>query len=363
MCARKKKAATDKEIIVDTKSGSLSYNRLDMQVTQTLHMAIELFPTLDYLFVLDYYDDIALFDSENSPASVSYYQLKTNEESISISTAISEDWIAKLYKHLEKPEWIVQELGLITNCPLKVSVTTKDDKGKSHQHTTLYTSEKTSFSTFNPQTIESIRQDISEKFHIDINDVDLTKFVHMRTTLSIPKHREIVEQEMHDFLYKQHPRITIDVAKTIFGAMMDLLTRRQAYELLDKNAVFEVAREKKGVSKNDFKRIIDDALIVAIPPFPDIQDAMNYSGDDVYRASFEYTKILTDHQSKSESFVAQFKKLRILILENPQGNDELMQDYAQRIFELLPTKSPIYSQTYIHVLVACIRINEWRRTL
>ena len=42
------------EIAVDTSSGSMSYNRFEMQVSQTLHMAIEIFDNLDYLFVLDY---------------------------------------------------------------------------------------------------------------------------------------------------------------------------------------------------------------------------------------------------------------------------------------------------------------------
>ncbi len=74
---------------IDTKAGSLAYNRLDMQVSQALHMAIELFPNLNYLLVLDHYDDITIFDDDKSPKNVSYYQMKTNEESISINTAIS----------------------------------------------------------------------------------------------------------------------------------------------------------------------------------------------------------------------------------------------------------------------------------
>ena len=35
------------EIAVDTSSGSMSYNRFEMQVSQTLHMAIEIFDNLD----------------------------------------------------------------------------------------------------------------------------------------------------------------------------------------------------------------------------------------------------------------------------------------------------------------------------
>lgn len=45
---------------LDKKSGSLAYNRFEMQISQTLHMAIELYSNLNYLLVLDHYDDITL---------------------------------------------------------------------------------------------------------------------------------------------------------------------------------------------------------------------------------------------------------------------------------------------------------------
>lgn len=84
----------------DTKGGSIGYNRLDMQVSQALHMAIELYPNLNYLLIMDHYDDITLFDDEAAPKVVSYYQMKTSEDTISIDTAISEKWLSKLYSHL-----------------------------------------------------------------------------------------------------------------------------------------------------------------------------------------------------------------------------------------------------------------------
>ncbi len=46
---------------LDKKSGSLAYNRFEMQISQTLHMAIELYSNLNYLLVLDHhYDDISV---------------------------------------------------------------------------------------------------------------------------------------------------------------------------------------------------------------------------------------------------------------------------------------------------------------
>lgn len=39
-------------------------------------MAIELYDSLNYLFILDHYDDITLFDLNAEPLAVSYYQQK-----------------------------------------------------------------------------------------------------------------------------------------------------------------------------------------------------------------------------------------------------------------------------------------------
>lgn len=358
----KKTSVKEKNLVsVDTKAGSLAYNRLDMQASQALHMAIELYSNLDYLLVLDHYDDITLFENDTTPETVSYYQMKTSEDSISIDTAISEDWIAKLYEQLSNSEWLVNELGLITNSPLKVSVKLIGDDGKSHITTQSYSSEKTAFLDFNPGIIEKIKADIAKGKGISIEDVDLSKFVHMRTTLSIPKHREIVEQEMSSFLHSQYPRITIDSAKAIYSSMMDLLTRRQSYELLDKNSQFSMVRAKKGVSKSDFSRIIDEAMLISIPEFSDIQRLAKYAEDMVGKAALEYTKMVEDFKRKTESFTAIFLKTRDLCLKVPLGMSETVGDYCERIYDLIPLKSPIYGKIYISVLVTSILLNEGRR--
>ena len=356
-----KKIAKSAPVFIDTKAGSLAYNRIDMQISQALHMAIELYPNLNYLLILDHYDDITLFDSDVCPETVSYYQMKTNEESISIDTAISEKWMAKLYAHLANPEWIVNELGLITNCPLKVVVRYKDNEGKTHTEEKNYTAERTAFTTFNEAAVKRIKEDIANRTGIAVNDVDLAKFVHMRTTLSIPKHREIVEQEMGSFLQGQYPKITLDSVKTIYRAMMDLLAKRQSYELLENDAPFSTVCGKKGVSKNDFTRVINETMLISIPQFQEIQDCIGYGDQVKNKAAFEYTRMLADFQSKSESFISVFLKTRKLCLENPHRDDETMQEYCHRIYSTFPAKSPIYNKIYISVLVAIIQINEWRR--
>ncbi len=356
-----------KNISVDTKAGSIAYNRLDMQVSQTLHMAIELYDSLDYLFILDYYDDITLFEDEFNPEVVSYYQMKTNDESISISTAISEDWILKLYKQLERPDWIVKELGLITNCPLKITITLKDDEGKNHRNTSSCMSERTTFSKFNTATVEKIREDIAKKLGKSKDDIDLSKFVHMRTTLSILKHKDIVEQEMGEFLHKKYPRITIDSVKAVFGSMLEILTKRQAYELSDDDATYVLVREKKGMAKSDFTRIIEEAMIISIPPFEEVLKITGLPDEKKYEASFEYTQILSDSQTKSESFTNIFVQVRGLYIKHEKHASETILTYVNRLCDMLYKKSyviePVYNRMYICVLIVCILINEGRRAV
>lgn len=360
----KKQAEKDgKSVSVDTKAGSRAYNRFEMQVSQTLYMAIELYSDLNYLLVLDHYDDITLSDDDISPGVVSYYQMKTSEDSISIDTAISEAWIAKLYEQLSDPAWMVKELGLITNCPLKVSVKVKGDDGEPHSEEKKYTAERTPFLSFNPIMVDKLKADIAKRKGISVDEVDLSKFVHMRTILSIPKHREIVEQRMNDFLYGQYPRITMESAKTVFGAMMNLLSRCQSYEALDKDATFVEVRQKKGISKSDFSRIIEESMYIDIPEFQEIDQWMGYSEEERMKAALEYTKILSDVRGKSESFAALYRQLRSASQGNPRNDEESVKDYCERVYGGLTNKNPIYNKTYVGILIASMLINEWRRSV
>lgn len=341
---------------IDTSSGSRSFNRFEMQISQTLHMAIELFNTLDYLLILDYYDDITLFDDDNNPNTVSYYQMKTSNESISISTAISESWFEKLYAQLERPEWIVRELGFITNCPLKITTSTKNNK--------LITNRRTPFNSFNEETIEKIKKDIATKRGMNVDEIDLSKFFHIRTTFSISDHTNVIENEMSNFLYQKYPKISLDSVKTIYATILELVTKKQQYELLPENASYEEVRGYKGITKKDFSQIIETAMIISIPPFEEIERIANLS-DNKFEASYEYTKIMADSQKKSETFSNIFKNLAEFHENKKKLINETAWQYANRMCDLLYQKNPnielIYNRTYICVLSICILINEMRK--
>jgi hypothetical protein len=345
-----------KEIIEDTRSGSLAYNRLDMQISQAVQMAVELYSELDYLLILDHYDDITVFDNENSPAVVSYYQMKTHEEAITINTVIRKKWLPKLYAHFKDSQWIVKELGLITNCPLTVNASSKEGIPAKR-----YVAEKTAFEKFDPVTQSKIKADIGKALSIQEDEVDLSKFVHMRTTLTIARHKEIAEQEMNTFLSNAYPRITMEMAKTIFNTLVELLTQRQSHETLDRLADFETIRRYKGISKNDFRRVIDNALIVCIPNFDDIIQWSGYHESEEKNLSLAYVNVITDEQRHSEIQRSLFVKIRDYISENPQQPSETMYEYAERVRLGIDSISPIYNSLYVLVVVTSILINNWRR--
>ena len=270
----------------------------------------------------------------------------------------------KLYAQLERPDWIVKELGLITNCPLKITTTYKDENGNKKQKKKLFASPRTPFTDFNVETVEKIKEDISKKRGIKVEDVDLSKFIHMRTTLSIPNHKEVVENEMGNFLYRKYPKISIDSVKTIYATILELMTKRQQYELLPDNASYEDVRKNKGVSRKDFSRIIETAMSISIPPFDEILSITNLL-EEKYQASFEYTRIMADSQKKLESFLNVFRRLSSIQEKEKSKNGEMAWQYANRMCDLLFAEMPnielVYNRTYICVLSICILINEMRK--
>lgn len=362
--------AKKKEIVkVDTAAGSRSYNRLDMQVSQTLHMAIELYDSLNYLLILDHYDDITLFDLDADPLAVSYYQMKTSENTITIDSAISEGWLAKLHSQFSRPEgWLVKELGLITNTPLEIKYTLVREKGRKLNRTSELSSDHTAFTKMPQSVQEKIRADIAERQGIPVDDVDLSKFVHLHTTLTIERHKDIVEKEVQDFLYEKYPRITVDIAKGIYSSLVDLLTKRQEYEHMLDDAKLEEVKKHKGFTRTELARVIDKAIMLSLPTFEEVQKVSGVEPEMYTTLSLPYVQILADSNKKNDdSFPTLYNAALEIISKTPYDGKETPWEYGkktgQSVHEMVPLLKTIYNVNYIAVLTICLLINESRRKL
>ena len=147
--------------------------------------------------------------------------------------------------------------------------------------------------------------------------------------------------------------------------MLDILTRRQQYEFLPDSALYNEVRAKKGITKNDFARVIGEAMIISIPPFDEI-DRMVDLKDEKYQASFEYTRLMSDSQAKSESFTSVFGMVRQYVCRSSIEENKSAWQFANEICDQLysgnNTVKLIYNRMYICVLTICILINEMRKS-
>lgn len=336
-----------KKVQIDKTSGSMAYNRLDMQISQAVLLSIQVFTNLDFLLVMDYYDDISLFDDSKNPNSVSYYQMKTSEEHFTFNTIIKEKWIDKLYEHLYNPQFLITELGLITNCSIVETGSPKKE----------YKKGKTDFSLFNENTKEKIIKDIASHFNIPEEKVDLSKFVHIKTDLTINRHKDLAESEFANFLYKDYPKISYDSIKVIYQSLITLLTKKQEFENIGKDESFENVRKNKGVSKGDIQEIIKHTLLIRIPELDILARALNLNDKEKLIYALEYSKILADSNRKLDNFYQLVEKIDYLIQQNEILQNEKFINYAKRISTML-NKNILFSQEYLILLITCIYINN-----
>lgn len=200
--------------------------------------------------------------------------------------------------------------------------------------------------------------------------MDLSKFVHIHTTLSIERHRDIAEKEMSDFLSRKNPQITVDTVKGIYQTVIDILTKKQAYEELSEDASSEDVRKWKGFSRDDFSRIIDKSILLSIPSFQDVCKFLQMKDNDERELSisYSYSRIVSDSMNSSDrSFSAIFDLTLEFIEKSPFTSSDNLWDYALKIEEkvrgtnsLLLT--PYKDHSYIAVLAVCISINLLRKS-
>jgi hypothetical protein len=298
------------------------------------------------MLILDHEDDITVYYDQELHDSVSFYQMKTKDDSISLSFAIKDGWIEKLYSHMSKPDVLIKELGLITNCPIRL-------KSK------LISVDKTPFESFDQSYIDEIKAHIAGKQKIPIDKVDLSKMVHIRTTLSIDAHKQIVENEASTFLVSKFPTIKVQVVKTIVAAVFEILSKLQAYERLPEDAEYERIIKNKGFSRTSFERIIKTAIKVNIPEYNILVSVCKIPDDKKEEVALAYTKVLEDSHNNTNSFIDIFDALDRIVSATIPLNDETLWKFAIRckveFLRIRKKPSAIYSdEYYLEILVLCI---------
>ncbi len=267
-------------------AGSIAYNRLDFQISQAMLLAVEWEDCEDYTIVMDFYEDIAIF--EGIQGNVSLFQIKTSEEPFTLSHILREDWFKKLCKHIKAYGDRVKELSLITNCPIKLkNGTIKKDK-KTYITKVL-----------SGDLLQKVLKNIEEEQEIPKQLLD-DILTHRKTTLGIDNHDHLSEKFFADFIQRKYSSIELRLANAITTTVRELLRTAQKEESLSIDTEEDYVFQLKGVSKETLNKVIEDAAYVEPLDFDTVEKFTPLEiRDTLYKP---YIELLNDRKKNRSSY-------------------------------------------------------------
>lgn len=274
----------------DVVSGSIAYNRLSMQISQSMLFIVEIFDEFDdFLLTLDYFDDITIFESENMEGHVSYFQLKTDEK-VTVANIIDKEWIHKLYNHIK-----------VSNDSTKTEISLITAENVTYKRKKIVESGKKNFNEFSEEIREKFVKVLSEYYDCDASEIDLSNFSIMKTVLTKDAHYIIAENKVIELLKKINPDISLGTADLTFKSLSTIMNQKQSAEV-PKDAGKEVIKKKKSISKKEIQEILDYGNKLTIPDFNIIESVAKNMELDLGKIATAYAKILADIKNKNVLF-------------------------------------------------------------
>jgi len=229
-------SSTHKEIV-----GSRTKNRLTVQISYAIQLLMEFYPT-DFLVMMDYIEDVSIISDPEAPSAIHMYQVKTksSDKQYLLSAIIGDKWFQKLYANAQKYTGYLGSASVVCNTDIVTSL--------SKQNCEVFVNARTVLDDKAVQdNIKKIRKAIADDQNVDIADVDLSKFYFVRSTLSTKGHKDEVEHQFQNFLFKQDANLQVATAKSIFSVL---------YDELDKRFNEEISEECKDINEIFNKKLL-----------------------------------------------------------------------------------------------------------
>lgn len=291
----------------DKTSGSRTFNRIDFQISQGILFSVELYDSCDYLIALDYYDDLAVIENPDDCSIISYYQVKTTEDKLTIASILNKEWLADLYGHLFEDDDFdsIGELGLITNCRIR-----KKDIDENESRYINDFPGKTEFDSLGDKTADLIRQDIAKTLHLEPSEVDFSKLSIIRSTLEVHSHDEHARIRFTDFVGERLGNVGVQVIRAAYESLRNKFTACQRVELPDCSEL-EAVKSKKCISRNtlnetlktiseiDFPSI--DSLLLLVPDEDKLSFSIAYA--TAISDNLQAARNVTTVQSRIKEFI------------------------------------------------------------
>ena len=307
-------SSTHKEI-----AGSRTKNRLTVQISYAIQLIMEFYST-DFLIMMDYIEDVSIISDPENPSGIHLYQVKTksSDKQYLLSTVIGEKWFQKLYANAQKYETYLGSASVVCNTDIVTSISKPNCGVFANARTVL---EDKAIQN----NIKKIRKAIANDQQVDETDIDLSKFYFVRSALSTKGHKEEVEHQFQNFLFKQDVDLQVATAKSIFSILYDELDKRFNEEISEECTDVEEIFSKKGMDGKNIKAIISCGLAIQIPALDKLFADFNIiSVQERRRYSTQYTQIKMDMYSNIFLFVELKRTLLSFIeIENSNGVDDM----------------------------------------
>ncbi|MEA4921403.1 MAG: dsDNA nuclease domain-containing protein [Clostridiaceae bacterium] len=307
--------STHKEI-----AGSRTKNRLTVQISYAIQLIMEFYST-DFLIMMDYIEDVSVIRDPSRPSAIHLYQVKTksSDKQYLLSTVIGDEWFQKLYANAQKYKDFLSSASVVCNTDIVASVTKSG--------TEIFPNAKTSLDDKTIQlNIKKIRTAIALDQKIKENDVDLSRFYFVRSTLSTKGHKEEVEHQFQDFLLEQATDLQVATAKSIFDLLYDELDKRFNQEISENCTDINEIFDKKGLGGRNIKAMISCGLAIQVPTLDKLfSDFKITSVSECRKYTSQYTQIKMDMYSNMSVFV-QLKRTVFDLIEtaNTSGIDDML---------------------------------------
>lgn len=332
---------------MDLVSGSMSFNRLEFQISQSLMFIIDIYEQWeDFVLTLDYYDDITIFDSEDMNHSVCYYQVKTTED-VKVDHIIKNEWLNKLYEHLtDTSDLEISEIGLVTSSVVRDKNIKIVDKGKKK------------FTDIPENVRNKIIQHLADSIGCTVDEIDITKFAFIKTSLTKDTHHQLVENRLTELLRDKNPDINLRTSKLTFQTLIELMVKKQAFEVTKtSNPSREDIRKNKSITKKEFSDVIKYASSITLPEYylvePYVERFFKDFSNEIMRA---YVQILSDIKNKDKLFYALFNN-SLDIWNNgdcDRGDIEQLPKFVEQIKSKNRSNVHVFSNDYYAETISLI---------
>ena len=307
-------SSTHKEI-----TGSRTKNRLTVQISYAIQLIMEFYPT-DFLVMMDYIEDVSIISDPDAPSAIHMYQVKTksSDKQYLLSTVIGDKWFQKLYVNAQKYREYLGSASVVCNTDIVTSISKPNSEVFSNTKTVL--DDKAI-----QANIKKIRKAIADDQQIDEAIIDLSKFYFVRSTLSTKGHKEEVEHQFQNFLFKQDGDLQVATAKSIFSLLYDELDKRFNEEISEECTDVGEIFVKKGLDGKNIKAFISCGLAIQIPTLDKLFAEFNITSVlERRRYTSKYTQIKMDMYSNISLFVELKRTLLSFIeIENSNGIDDM----------------------------------------